>query len=64
MKKQKFNGEIWKVGDEVRLKDKRFKSTAKIEMFYSDVKNGVRLDSELDGFYSWNLADLEKVEKQ
>lgn len=61
----------FKVGSRVRLKeDVRFRrdedsknETAVIELFYSDVEGGVRLDKELDGFRSWNVKDFELVEK-
>lgn len=36
--------------------------TAVIELFYSDVVGGVRLDKELAGFTSWNVQDLELAE--
>ncbi len=45
------------VGRTVRLKGKS--QTAKIERIYSDIVGGVRLDKQLDGFWSWNIADLE-----
>ena len=45
------------VGRTVRLKGKS--AIAKIERIYSDIEGGVRLDSELDGFKSWNIEDLE-----
>ena len=45
------------VGRTVRLKGK--KETAKIERMYSDIEGGVRLDKQIDGFWSWNIADLE-----
>lgn len=60
---------IMKIGDIVKLTadsrrgrcDKPDHKTASIEVFYSDIKGGVRLDRELCGFRSWNVADLELV---
>jgi hypothetical protein len=37
------------------------RSTAQIAAFYPDIPGGVRLDTKLDGFYSWNVKDLELV---
>jgi hypothetical protein len=58
---------VLKVGDEVRLKlglsDKGGRrGVAKIELFYSDIDGGVRLDKMLGGFYSWNVKDLEAAQ--
>ncbi|MBD3407322.1 MAG: hypothetical protein GF411_14490 [Candidatus Lokiarchaeota archaeon] len=57
------------VGRTVRLKDETCmirhgepgdkSKTAKIERVYDDIEGGVRLDRQLDGFYSWNIEDLE-----
>lgn len=60
----------FKVGSRVRIKqdvllrrdDEATNETAVIELFYSDVVGGVRLDKELAGFKSWNVEDLEPVE--
>jgi hypothetical protein len=56
----------FKIGDEVKLKpgamgnpERPDNPTAKIQLFYSDVEGGVRLDRELRGFFSWNVLDLE-----
>lgn len=45
------------VGRTVRLKGKL--QTARIKYIYSDIEGGVKLDQRLDGFWSWNIADLE-----
>lgn len=52
-----------KIGDEVRLKihGERTTKTAILVAKYPDIKGGVRLDRLLNGFYSWNEADLVKV---
>jgi len=46
-------------GAKVRLIGER--ETATIELVYSDIKDGVRLDRILAGFWSWNRADLRLV---
>lgn len=49
----------FKIGDTVMLD-----RTAKIVGFYKDVSGGVRLDTRLDGFKSWNVKDLVKVKPE
>ena len=58
----------FRIGTRVRIKLGRsfrrgHRPTAKIELFYSDISGGVRLDRELAGFVSWNVEDLERVPK-
>jgi hypothetical protein len=51
-------------GDIVRLKPEVAdgdKSMSRIALFYGDIEGGARLEAELNGFVSWNIADLEKV---
>lgn len=51
-------------GDIVRLKPEVAggdKSMSRIALFYDDIEGGARLEAELNGFVSWNIADLEKV---
>lgn len=51
-------------GDTVRLKKKVAdgdKRPATVEILYSDIHGGLRLNEERNGFVSWNVADLEKV---
>lgn len=52
-----------KLGDRVQLQDKPRAGTAIIISFYRDIRGGVRLSRALDGFYSWNVADLIKARK-
>ena len=59
------------IGDSVRIKrssrkrrgDSGRRGVARIQGFYSDVEGGVFLDTALDGFVSWNVLDLERVER-
>lgn len=51
--------EMIRVGTIVRLKGTT--ETAKVRLFYDDIPGGVKLDRELEGFYSWNVADLERA---
>lgn len=53
------------VGDVVYLESDKghVKQLAIIVALYDDIKDGVRLDRELDGFRSWNMADLVLVGK-
>lgn len=54
----------FKVGDEVKVVGERDDgNTAKIIDFYSDIPGGVRLDTPIDGFVSWNVADLRLVSR-
>lgn len=45
------------IGKRVR----RGRSIRRIEAIYSDIWGGVRLDREIGGFVSWNIADLTKA---
>ena len=51
----------FKIGTPVRLKHRRSAGISKIKLFYSDIEGGVKLEDKLDGFYSWNVTDLEVV---
>lgn len=51
-----------KVGDKVRVRGDRH--VAVIESEYTDIKGGVRLDREIQGFHSWNKKDLVKVPRR
>ena len=56
----------FKIGDAVRLKRglvRGRRAVAHIEMFYDDIKGGVRLDRTLDNFFSWNVEHLEHAPK-
>lgn len=62
----------FKVGDKVRLIENPDAGVGEIELFYlpqkmtlkdrdiwaGGIEGGVRLKETLDGFWSWNLADL------
>jgi hypothetical protein len=48
----------FKVGDKVCKKDVH---TATVAALYDDIPGGLLLDAELDGFRSWNSADLTLV---
>ncbi len=52
---------IFKTGSIVRLKG--YKKQAKIKIFYRDIEGGVKLDRKLQGYWSWNIDDLEIVSK-
>lgn len=60
---------IFKVDDKVRIKipvlrrrgDKLSRDSARILVFYRDVKGGVGLSRPIHGFVSWNVTDLVKV---
>ena len=45
----------FKIGSKVR----RGKSIRRIEDIYADIWGGVRLDSPVQGFVSWNISDLK-----
>uniref|UniRef100_A0AB74UGL7 Uncharacterized protein n=1 Tax=Caulobacter phage BL57 TaxID=3348355 RepID=A0AB74UGL7_9VIRU len=46
------------IGEEVRAPNGE---TGKIKGFYGDVKGGLFLDRNADGFQSWNVAELEAL---
>jgi hypothetical protein len=59
----------FKIGDAVRLRpsvrrlyDVKGPGMARIIGRYSDVEGGVILDRGIEGFRSWNVEDLLKVE--
>lgn len=60
MKKPSSEPSVFKIGSLVRLRVGR--NTARISGFYTDVKGGCYLDRKLEGFFSWNVADLVLVE--
>ncbi len=51
-----------KIGATVRLRGQR--ETATVMCHYTSVVGGVRLDKQLDGFYSWNKDDLVIVRQR
>jgi len=50
-----------KAGDKVFHKKAR--RVAYVEALYSDIEGGVRLDREVEGFVSWNAADLKFMKR-
>ena len=49
------------VGTRVRVRG--YRQHATVEHLYTDIKGGVRLDREIGGFMSWNVADLVLVRR-
>lgn len=59
----KRKSENLRIGSLVCLKDNPKAGTATILKRYGDIKGGVVLSVKLDGFYSWNIADLKRARK-
>jgi hypothetical protein len=54
---------MWRDGSIVgKTVKRRGWRTSVVQLIYSDIPGGVRLQDRLDGFYSWNVAELELVE--
>lgn len=51
-----------KIDDEVELKDNPDAGRAKVKVFYNDIEGGIIVEPLLDGFRSWNVQDVRKVE--
>lgn len=59
-----------KIGDWVRLnknvtrkRNSHSNGKARVARFYNDIEGGVRLQTPLDGFRSWNVSDLVRLSR-
>lgn len=56
-------GVTFRLGDTVYRRG-GWSTSAKIETFYTDVNGGCILDREIDGYRSWNVAELTKTRRK
>lgn len=52
-----------RIGDKVRVRGRRG-GVAIVQQIYRDIRGGIRLDREVDGFRSWNEDDVKLVERR
>jgi hypothetical protein len=53
----------FKPGTRVRVKGHLRAGVRVVDLIYSDIEGGRRLDAPVDGFVSWNVSDLQRADR-